>query len=504
MEEIERVEALGFESWIDEQMAMPASSHLVAMQRLQALYGDPAKQSTYRSPQFRRFAWWEQALSAPDVLRQRVAMALSEIFVISELTDLLFISPESVASYYDLLLDHAFGSYEDLLLEVTLHPAMGVYLSHLNNNRSDLALGRFPDENYAREVMQLFSIGLFELNADGTQRTDVNGDPIPTYDNGDITEFAKIFTGLGLQGPGAFFGSLAGDRTLPMVMYEANHEPGPKTLLNGYTIPGGQTGMQDVEDAIGHLADHENVGPFIATRLIQRLVRSNPSPAYVARVAQVFANDGRGARGNLAAVVRAILMDDEARRDPSDQADGFLREPFLRWVAYLRAFDATSPSGEYLVEGALTGFLLQQHPMASPSVFNFFQPDFAPNGPIKEAGLKAPEFQITTDSSIIGLANLALLFVVGAPAFPADVNGLLPGSIDAQEIPLELDLSDELALVDDVDALLDRLDLLLTYGTLSDETRDIIQIAVEGADPPTRVVLALNLILSSPDYSVID
>jgi uncharacterized protein (DUF1800 family) len=504
MEEIERVEALGFEPWIDEQLAMPVSSHLSTMRRLQAQYGIPADQDTFASPQFRRFAWWEEVMTAPDVLRQRVALALSEIFVISEFMDLLYINPDAVASYYDLLLEHSFGSYEELLLAVTLHPAMGTYLSHLNNDRSNPPLGRFPDENYAREVMQLFSIGLFELNPDGSQLLDTGGDPIPTYDNGDITEFAKVFTGLGLQGPGASFGGYPGDRTLPMRMYEIHHEPGPKTLLNGFTIPAGQTGIEDVEDAVTHLAEHPNAGPFIATRLIQRLVRSNPSPAYVERVAAVFADDGAGARGNLGAVVRAILMDDEARRDPSAEGDGFLREPFLRWVTLLRAFDATSPSGEYLIDGNLLGFLLQQHPMAPPSVFKFFQVDFAPNGPIKEAGLRAPEFQITNDASVVWIANFALAFVVDAPAFPADVSLFRPGSIAEEDIPMALDLSDELALIDDVDALLDRLDLLLTYGTLSNGSREAIRTAVQGVDPSVRVLMGLNLIMTSPDYAVID
>lgn len=504
MEEIERVEALGFEAWVDEQLAMPTSSHLQTLQRLRSQYAVPNDPRAFESPQFRRFAWWNEVMSAPDVLRQRVALALSEIFVVSELTDLLFINPDSVASYYDLLLDNAFGSYEELLLAVTLHPAMGVYLSHLNNDRSDPALGRFPDENYAREVMQLFSIGLFELDADGTQILDPGGEPIATYDNGDITEFAKVFTGLGLQGPFAFFGGYPGDRTLPMAMYENHHEPGPKMLLNGFSIPGGQTGMQDIEDAVGHLADHPNVGPFIAKRLIQRLVRSNPSPAYIERIAAIFDDDGSGERGNLGAVVRGILLDDEARRDPAEAGDGFLREPFLRSVSLLRAFDATSGSGEYLIDGAIPGFLIQQHPMASPSVFNFFQPDFSPNGPIKDAGLEAPEFQITNDSTVVWLENLALAYLIGPPALPADIDLFAPGSIAEEDIPMALDLSDENALNDDIDALIDRLDLLLTYGTLSAKNRSAIRTALEGATPPVRAILALNLILSSPDYAIVD
>jgi uncharacterized protein (DUF1800 family) len=506
MEEIARIEALGFEVWLDEQLALPPSSHLGELQRLVATYADPANPNLLRSPYFRQLAWWSRVMGAPDLLRQRVAMALSEIFVVSDRADLLAIAPESVASYYDVLLEHAFGSYEALLLDVTLHPAMGVYLSHLNNDRSDPVVGRFPDENYAREVMQLFSIGLYELEPDGSVRVDVGGDPIPTYGNAEITELAKVFTGLGLQGPLASFGGQLGDRRLPMVMYEDHHEPGPKTLLRGFVIPGGQPGMQDVEDAVAHLADHPNVGPFLARRLIQRLVKSNPSPAYVARVAAVFDDDGGGARGQLGAVVRAILLDEEARRDPGDETDGFLREPFLRFVSMLRTFDARAASGEYLIQGAIVGFLLGQHPMSSPSVFNFFQPDFAPSGPIARAGLVAPEFQVTTDASVLWIANLATYFLFEQPAFPVDVSLLRPGSIEEEDVVLAFDFSDEIAVAGDIDALLDRLDLLLTYGTMSSGTRQTIARVLEDpmlVDPELRVRVAVHFILMSPDYSVV-
>ena len=506
MEEIERVDRLGFPVWIDEQIALPWTSHLDAMNRLQFRYGSPLNNDTNASPLFRRFAWWDQVMRSPDLLRQRVAMALSEIFVISERMDLLNLNPAAVASYYDILLKNAFGSYETLLNDVSLHPAMGTYLSHLNNDRSDASIGRFPDENYAREVMQLFSIGLFELNSDGTQRKNGRGEPIPTYGNTEIMEFAKIFTGLGMQGPAAAFGSVVGDSTLPMIVYEAHHEPGPKVLLNGFTVPDGQSGMEDIEDALGHLSDHPNVGPFLATRLIQRLVRSNPSPGYVQRVARVFDDDGSGTRGNLGAVVRAILLDDEARRDPRDEEDGFLREPFLRWVSMLRTFDAASTSGEYLVDGSFVGFVIQQHPMASPSVFNFFSPDFAPNGAIKEAGLVAPEFQITSDDSVIWLANLATFFLFDNAAQVASVDDLREGSIEQEDIAIFLDLSDEEALSQDVDALIDRLDLLLTYGSLSEETRSILETALldPAIAPAVRPRLAIHLILISPDYAVVN
>lgn len=507
-EAIERVDRLGFEVWLDEQMAIPPSHHLPELRRLRFAYGDFTNGDlTLRSPFFRQLAWWNRVMAAPDVLRQRVALALSEIFVVSDLVDALAISPETVASYYDVLLDHAFGDYEALLLEVSLHPAMGVYLSHLNNDRGDPDAGRFPDENYAREVMQLFSVGLFELEPDGRLRRDGNGDPIPTYDNDDITELAKVFTGLGLQGPGASFGGVFGDRTLPMVMYEDHHSPGPKRLLDDTVIPGGQPGMQDVEDAVARLAAHPNVGPFLGFRLIQRLVKSNPSPEYVARVAAVWEDDGTGRRGQLGAVVRAILLDDEARRDPgAEEAEGFLREPFLRWVSLLRTFDATSPSGEYLIQGAVLGFLLGQHPMSSPSVFNFFQPDFAPNGPIRDRGLVAPEFQITTDASVIAIANLATYFLFVTPAIPVDTDLLRSGVLAPEDVLFTLDLSDEIAVAGDIDALLNRLDLLLTHGTLSSATRTRIAETLADplfANPELRVRAAIHFLLMSPDHSVV-
>ncbi len=506
MDEIERVEEMGFEAWLDEQFAIPPGHHLEVMHRLQDDYGDPALDLTESSPVFRRYAWWDRVMQSPDVLRQRVALALSEIFVISDLVDLLFINPDSVASYYDMLLDNAFGSFEELLLDVTLHPSMGVYLSHLYNDKADPVIGRYPDENYAREVMQLFSIGLFELNPNGSLMLDDEGEPIATYSNAEITEFAKVFTGLGLRGPLATWGGYLGSRTEPMRMYEDHHEPGPKQLLGGYVIPDGQTGMEDIEEAIAHLANHSNVGPFMALRLIQRLVKSNPSPSYIERVAEVWADDGDGNRGNLKAVVRAILLDDEARRDPGREDDGFLREPFLRMVTMLRAFDASSPSGEYLIEAAPLGFLLGQHPMSSPSVFNFFQPDFAPNGPVKQAGLVAPEFQVTTDSSVIAVANLATYFLFEVPAFPAPQEVLRDGAIDPEDLEFSLDLSAVDALADDVDAMMDHLDLLLTYGTLSDASREAITELVLNDEVPlaARAPAAIHLILMSPDFAVVD
>ena len=504
-EEIERVARLGPERWLDEQLERPPSLHLPLLAELEAAYGDEANPDLMNSPIFRRFAWWEQVMEGEDVLRQRVALALSEIFVVSDVPDLLFLLPECVASYYDLLLEHAFGDFEDLLLAVSLHPAMGIYLSHLNNERGDPDVGRFPDENYAREVMQLFSIGLLELGPDGEPLLDQNGRTIPTYGNREITEMAKVFTGLGLQGsPFSGFGGFVGDFTLPMVMYEDFHEPGPKELLGGFSIPAGQSGMADVEDAVAHLAGHPNTGPFLARRLIQRLVTSNPSRAYVARVAQVFADDGEGRRGNLGAVVRAILLDREAREPAEPALAGHLREPFLRWVSLLRAFDAASPSGHYFIDSNGVGFLLGQLPMSSPSVFNFFQPDFAPNGPVRDAGAVAPEFQITTSSTVAWLVNLMTYFSFGDPVILLDPALLEPGSITPEEMAIRLDLAEEIELAEDIDALIDRFDLIFTYGTLSGESRRVIREVSEPLPPELRVPMVLHLLLTTPDYAVVE
>lgn len=508
-EEIERTARLGVERWMDEQLQMEPSPHLPLLREIEERYAAPAAVSNAvnddlrDSPIFRRFAWWERVMTGEDLLRQRVALALSEILVVSDLPDLLFLSPEAVASYYDVLLEHAFGSFEDLLLDVSLHPAMGIYLSHLNNARSDPRIGRFPDENYAREVMQLFSIGLVELDLDGTPLADGRGEPIPTYGNREITEMAKVFTGLGLQGsPNSRFGAFEGDLTLPMILYDAFHEPGDKELLNGFIIPDGQTGMEDVQDAIQHLANHPNTSPFIALRLIQRLVTSNPTPAYVRRVAGVFEDDGSGQRGNLGEVVRAILLDPEARNPSDPTRAGRLREPFLRWVALLRAFDAKSRSGRYLIDTNGVGFLLGQQPMSSPSVFNFFQPDFSPNGPLREAGMVAPEFQITTAATVAALANLTTYFSFVEPAFMIDPALLRPDSITEEELTIRLDLSEELALAEDLEALIDRFELMFASEPLSAESRAIIREAGEPLPPEFRVPMLLHLVLLSPEHAV--
>ena len=304
--------------------------------------------------QFRRFAWWHTVMSAPDQLRQRVAFALSEIMVVSDNVDILLVYPYALSGFNDILLNNAFGNFRDLLRDVALHPAMGVFLSHLNNQRADPANNIFPDENFAREVMQLFSIGLFKLDIDGSQQLDGDAVPIPSYDNDDIREFAKMFTGLSWGGADGFFGKQAPNFREPMQMFDPFHEPGTKQLLNDTAVLAGQTGMQDIDSAIDNLFNHPNVGPFIGRQLIQRLVTSNPSPGYVERIARTFNGDSTGVRGDLRAVVYAILTDPEAANPDNDSGFGKLREPVLRAASLYRQFNATSSDG-FFREQRLSG-----------------------------------------------------------------------------------------------------------------------------------------------------
>jgi len=497
-DEIDALAWSGKENWIGSQFVTPISNHrpVVAdlVQRREAGEFEEYEEDIEYLILFRRLAWWHRTVTARDALRQRVAFALSEIFVVSDNVDQLIINPFALSDYYDTLLAHAFGNYRELLREVTLHPAMGIYLSHVNNRRSDPINNIFPDENYAREVMQLFSIGLFELNIDGSPRLDDDGDPIPTYTNVDIREFAKIFTGLSFGGEDAFFGNPFPSFLSPMRMFDAQHEPGQKTLLNGTVVPAGQTGLQDIEAAIDNLFNHPNVGPFIGKQLIQRLVTSNPSPAYVERVARAFNGDNTGVRGDMRAVIRAVLLDPEAAAATTTVSEfGKLREPVVRYAAILRQFGANSSDGFIANTGYFLQELAKQHPLSAPSVFNFFLPAHSPAGEIANAELVAPEFQITTSNSIVGLSNL-IDFIV-----------LADYVTDSPEpfATVSLDFSDYEALAGDIAALVDRLDIVLTSGTLDPATRQAIEATlVDIEDLAIRARIAIYMFLISSDYAV--
>lgn len=517
---ITQVAKMGKEQWLNEQFQQPVGYITPYTRALvdeaNRIYGidEESEEELTLEEEERRFdmvmarlgdperfylnGWWTQALSSPDVLRQRVATALSEIFVVSLKVEELGTQPYPLSQYYDTLLEHSFGNYRDLLKAVTLNPAMGLYLSHVNNAKSNPTTGTFPDENYAREVMQLFSIGLFELNPDGSRKKDAQGNDIATYDNADIREFAKIFTGLTYGGEEIYWGNQEAEGEIylyPMVMFEEQHEPGEKKLLNNQVVPAGQTGMQNIDAAIDNLFNHPNVGPFFGKLLIQRLVTSNPSPAYVSRVSAAF-NGGNGIpRGDMKHLIQTILLDPEARQSPAQNqtTGGRLREPFLRLVHLMRAFNITSMDNTFNDNGFEFDDYLRQNIFSSPSVFNFFQPGYSPNGLIKDNGLVAPEFQITTAATILSIKNLILeATLYETPLLPV---GQLPVG--------KLHLENENVLAADPAALLDRLDTVLTYGTLSQSTRDQIISAISQLDnQPERVLLALYLIMISPDYAV--
>ncbi len=514
---IEEVAETGIEPWLEGQMELPPSYLTPLIQPLYDEYkedfinngGDPDEYPWRPWWDIFSFAWWESNMNTNDIVRHRIAFALSEILVVSTQSGLNEFG-DGLANYYDIFNRHAFGNYKDILMEVTLHPAMGYYLSHLDNPKADPELNTHPDENYAREVMQLFSIGLYELNPDGSRKTDAQGNFIPTYHNSDIKEFAKVFTGLGIgdvienpwvDEPDFGYGIWVADMTVPMKMYQEYHETGEKHLLNGYVIPAGQNGMTDIEQTINHLFNHPNVGPFIGRKLIQLLVKSNPSPEYIAAVTQAFNDNGSGVRGDMKAVIKAILLNPEARECSwmNDPQQGKLLEPFVRYMQFTNGIGTNSPSGRYWNHGYYTYENIKQYPLASPSVFNFFLPDFQPNGPIADAGLFAPEFQIHNSQTSIGYVNMNDIWAID------EVN------IWSWDDPSKNVYTDFSWLVEDAqdpEVLINKLDLILTHGTLSEETRNIIKQAIEpyqgGVNQRmNRVHLAAYLIMISPDYVIL-
>ena len=505
---IQQVAALGFENWIDQQFAIPQS------ELLQYIYdNNPDHTATSTGAVQRewfRYAYGNMLVNGVDLLRQRVALALSEIVVVSTQKSALYSNSHGVADWYDMLLGHAFGNYRDLLQDVTLSPMMGNYLSHAGNRKTDTSVNRFPDENYAREIKQLFTIGLFYLNDDGSLLLDSNGEAIPTYDNSHITEFAKIFTGLGYDHEGdprvnwdiQFQDGWLNTHTAvrPLVMDDAEHEQGAKTLLEGYVVPAGQTGMKDVNDALDHLFNHQNIGPFVGRRLIQSLVKSNPSAAYIGRVTAVFNNNGFGVRGDMKGIIKAILLDDEARNLSyvTDPTNGKLREPFIRYTQFIRAFHFNNSINRFWDAGWHIDSELRQYAINSSSVFNFFSPDYAPAGPVSTAGLRGPEFQLLDSYTAISTINywhakLEQNYVIDTPI--------------GTEQPAP-DLSYEETLVGDVNDLLDYLDVVLTSGTLSTAMRTILYTAVAGlaAEPSASandvVRLAIHLFMICPEYAI--
>lgn len=531
LSDIAHLRSVGYEAWFAEQAAADVSKQkpyldwvraqgegVYQPQRIEAFFIHSAQLADPSAP----------LLSHEDQLRQRVTFALSEMMVVSDKNAALLFQPWALASYYDTLATHALGNYRDLLEAVTLHPAMGRYLSMLGNRKTDLALNIRPDENYAREVLQLFSIGLVQLNQDGSQVL-VGGQPVPTYDQNTVRGFAHVFTGWNFQG--CSVQEFADDECepgnpyeapwfSPMVAVEAYHDTSTdKQLLvypnavpaNGLLLHGGDA-RQELDAALDNIFNHPNVGPFVSKHLIQRLTTSNPTPAYVARVAAVFADNGSGVRGDLGAVVRAVLLDTEARGGGPAHF-GKVREPITKLVRLFRVTDARSVNGRvfrYSHPRDEHG----QLPLSAPSVFNFFKPDFAQPGPVRDAGLVSPEFQIHTDTQFVSSPNALdfriFFFYVGSRYSYVWENGA--------PVPEEalMDYGELKALAADPAALVDRLDLLMTNGQMSDYMRDILIARLQGPPPDSlpgqpagtqdvplfRVQQALYLIATSPEFAV--
>lgn len=506
--DIEIVLSKGYAAWLDGQLAARSSSHLlyvdnrIAQIRLTNPTANPSANHFYES-------FWLYAANSPAQLRERMKFALSQIFVIS-LSD-GSIDVRGAASYYDMLGDNAFGNYRTLLEQVALHPMMGVYLTHIANQKEDAATGRLPDENFAREIMQLMSIGVHELNSDGTVRLGADGQPIPTYTPADISNLAKVLTGLSWYAAtptNSTFrgGGRTGDSYVrPMIAYPAFHSTSAKTFL-GATIPAGSTdAMAELRTALDVIAGHPNVAPFMCRQLIQRLVTSNPTPGYVGRCSAVWNNNGSGVRGDLAAVVRRILLDREAR--DAGLADtpsyGKVREPIVRMANWMRAFGATSVSGNYLLNSTSATTSLGQSALAAPSVFNFYRPGYVP--PNTRAGaqnLTVPEFQIVSEVTVAGYAN-TMQAAIG--------NGIGTGS------DVRSTYAREVVIAHDANALADRMNRMLLNGRMSSALRARIVESVNGVTIPTangsnqatidtarlnRSRLAVYMTMVSPEYLV--
>lgn len=481
---IARVQTLGFDNWITEQFNLPRSQSqwdwLVANGYNSA--GNINNETGFDS------SIWSQLITSTDQLRQRVGLALLDILVVGIGGLPGNFRQFSMAAYIDVLMDNAFGNYRTLLDRITTNAAMGSFLTYLGNRKANAATGAQPDENYARELMQLFTIGLYELNADGSQRLNA-GVPVETYTSDDVSGMARVWTGWNLDSTD----TTTPDRyRRPLINTTSQHETGAKTFL-GRTIPANTSGEDSKNLALDTLFAHANIAPFVSRQLIQRLVTSNPSPAYVGRVAAVFANNGSGVRGDLKAVIRAILTDSEARNDAAGASTSFgkVRDPVLRLTGWARAYGATSPTNAWAIGDTNAVIRLAQSPGRSPSVFGFFRSGYTPpNSAVANASLVAPELQLANETSVIGYVNYMQTLVSAGT-----------GDVKANYTDLIAKAPVAATLIDDIN-------LTLAAGQLSAATIAQIQAVLEGISAATpaglnnRVYTALLLTLASPDYLV--
>jgi uncharacterized protein (DUF1800 family) len=561
LSEIQAIQNQGLEAWLDQQFAMNPSFNLqnyvqnmhqsmVDSLNQQNPSGNYTLSNVFIDDWAFDVAWFQANMVANDRLRWKVSLALSEIFVTSRISA-FDDNPYALASYYDMLNKNAFGNYRSLIDSITYHPAMAVYLTYINNHATDtLAISAsnqtkkkvFPDENYAREIMQLFSIGLFELNNNGTEKKDINGKSIPTYNNDDIGNLAKVFTGLSWSHsrylgdnsnvtkwsytkPLKFFPIDSSDK---YIRYWANptswrivngHEPGTKTFLK-QTIASRPVanGKLDIKDALDIIFNHPNVGPFIARRLIQHLVSSNPSTEFIDRVAAVFNNNGSNVRGDLKAVIRAILLDPEARdccAEKENTAYGHLREPILRYMNLINGLGLTNQNGVYRNVMVDLYDRIEQKPLYSPSVFNFYQPGYVPDGPLQAAGKVGPEFQTLNSLSFANYMNAMHKWIISND--PVEYWSVFNNEFYKadQDPTFNITADNVLAKDNRIKEFLDKYNLILAQGRIKAENMSIIQnvllsmpitFDVNGVPDPTladrRLRMGIFLIMIAPDYLI--
>ncbi len=488
-----------YRAWIDNQLALPVS--------LTEPYVRANSNSSLSTT--RHHIWWNNVVRGPDQLRQRLAFAWSQIFVVSDRDYVLSNSQYAICDFYDMLARGATGNFRDLLESVTLHPVMGIYLSMLRNEKANPSQNVRPDENFAREVLQLFSIGLWKLRPNGERVLDQTGSPVPAFDQEVVEHFAKVFTGWNYDGLRSWTDTNISleSRDTPMIADDSFHDRSAKRLLDGHLVPAGGSARSDLTAALDNIFEHPNVGPFLARQLIQRFITSNPRPAYVRRVAAVFDDNGHGTRGDLQAVTIALFTDPEARRGYRRHPETFgkIKEPLLRLSQVWRAFDA-QPGPEandifrpYASAISSIEAVVGQAPLRSPSVFNFYQPDHLLASDTASTGpLSSPEAQILSEINVASTNNMLLAQIY------TDNNH---GDPSHRRTSTKINIDFELSLADDVDALLRHLNVLVLGGRLPRTYRRAIadhlaSYALDEQGRLARVTDAIYCLVGSPFHLV--
>lgn len=506
LEEIDTVKKITPQKWLDNQVAMPIDNtmHNWLMNEYLTYYkdtdtiGSPRTDKSFKEQgiQFFYDALYQNLITAKDTLRKRVALAFSEIFVVSTISINPAYKSLCFGNYFDMLCRNALGNFRDLLGAVTLSPAMALYLDTYNNPKKNPKTGRMPDENYAREVMQLFTIGTLQLNIDGTPKLDASGNYIETYNQNTVSELSRIFTGLayndGSNKP--VYRATPEIYLFPMVVNPAVNDTEPKSIF-GQVISA--TGLDAINQALDILFNHDNTPPFVCKQLIQRLVTSNPTPAYVARVATVFKDNGKGVRGDLASVVKAILFDTEATMPSTVSSQGKLREPNISYIQWLHTCSSKqSVSGRWFFYSTASDInSLNQQFFSAVSVFNFFSPTYSPSDSFAQKAMVAPEMYLLHENSMSGYQN-----------FIINLNN--KGATYAGAIEVGRDFSQFIPYVDNNAKLVSVINLVFCAGRMSNNTQQLIISALQRINPNTtdwqnnKIALAISLTMISPDYRV--